>query len=67
MGRQIGAALGVAILVAVLGTGASTVSDFHSAWLVSVLAALATGATLAALGRPARERVPALRSTEGAA
>ncbi len=64
MGRQIGAALGVAILVAVLGAGAGTVSDFHSAWLVSVLAALATGATLAALGRPAPARVPALPSTE---
>jgi EmrB/QacA subfamily drug resistance transporter len=66
MGRQIGAALGVAILVAVLGSQASTVSDFHGAWLVTVLAALASGATLAALGPPARASVTVLRSSEAA-
>ena len=63
MGRQIGAALGVAILVAVLGTGASTVGDFHGAWTVTVIAGLAAGVTLAALGRPRRAAVPALRSS----
>jgi hypothetical protein len=64
MGRQIGAALGVAILVAVLGSQASTVDDFHSAWIVTVIAALATGVTLAALGPPERASVGALRSSE---
>ena len=68
MGRQIGAALGVALLVAVLGSGAHTLADFHSAWLISVAGGLAGGLALAALGRPQRssvavpiiaERVPA--------
>jgi hypothetical protein len=52
MGRQIGAALGVALLVAVLGTGAS-VSDFHTAALITVAGGLATGLALAAIGPPA--------------
>ena len=54
MGRQIGAALGVAVLVAVLGTSTSTASDFHTAWLITVAGAVAAGLALAALGRPAR-------------
>jgi EmrB/QacA subfamily drug resistance transporter len=63
MGRQIGAALGVALLVAVLGTGASTASDFHSAWLISVGGGLAAGFALAALGAPVR-RSAELAETE---
>jgi hypothetical protein len=55
MGRQIGAALGVAVLVAVLGTTAASAADFHSAWLITVAAALATGGVLAALGPPVRQ------------
>jgi EmrB/QacA subfamily drug resistance transporter len=54
MGRQIGAALGVAILVAVLGTATRSAADFHSAWLITVTGGLATGLALAAIGRPAR-------------
>jgi EmrB/QacA subfamily drug resistance transporter len=54
MGRQIGAALGVAILVAVIGTGGSSASDFHSAWLITVIGGLATGVALAAIGTPAK-------------
>jgi EmrB/QacA subfamily drug resistance transporter len=53
MGRQIGAALGVAVLVAVLGTQASSAADFHTAWLITVAGGLAAGVVLAALGRPA--------------
>jgi EmrB/QacA subfamily drug resistance transporter len=52
MGRQIGAALGVAVLVAVLGTTARTASDFHSAWLIVVAGGLLTALTLAAIGPP---------------
>ena len=54
MGRQIGAALGVALLVAVLGSGGSSAADFHSTWLITVLSGLATGAVLAAIGAPSR-------------
>jgi EmrB/QacA subfamily drug resistance transporter len=54
MGRQIGAALGVAVLVAVLGTATRNAADFHSAWLITVAGGLAAGATLAALGPQVR-------------
>jgi EmrB/QacA subfamily drug resistance transporter len=54
MGRQIGAALGVAVLVAVLGTATRTASDFHTAWLITVSGGLAAGLALAALGPPVR-------------
>ncbi|HUA73375.1 MAG TPA: MFS transporter [Solirubrobacteraceae bacterium] len=52
MGRQIGAALGVALLVAVLGDGAS-VADFHTTALITVAGGLAAGLALAAIGPPA--------------
>jgi EmrB/QacA subfamily drug resistance transporter len=52
MGRQIGSALGVAVLVAVVGTQASSAADFHTAWLISVAGGLAAGVALAALGPP---------------
>lgn len=58
MGRQIGAALGVAILVAVIGTGGSSASDFHSAWLITVIGGLTTGLALAAIGAPVKRAVP---------
>jgi EmrB/QacA subfamily drug resistance transporter len=54
MGRQIGAALGVAVLVAVLGTATANASDFHAGWLITVIGALATGFALAAIGPPVR-------------
>ncbi len=52
MGRQIGSALGVAVLVAALGTATATASDFHAAWLITAAGALAAGLALAALGPP---------------
>jgi EmrB/QacA subfamily drug resistance transporter len=63
MGRQIGAALGVAVLVAVLGSEAGTPADFHSAWMITVIGALATGVTMAALGRPAPKPATATSTT----
>jgi EmrB/QacA subfamily drug resistance transporter len=54
MGRQIGAALGVAILVAVLGTATRNAADFHTAWLITVTGGLATGLAMAAIGPPVR-------------
>jgi EmrB/QacA subfamily drug resistance transporter len=65
MGRQIGAALGVSVLVAVLGTTATTASAFHSAWTITLIAALATGLALATLGPPVRNRVPVPALAEG--
>jgi hypothetical protein len=54
MGRQIGAALGVAVLVAVLGTATRNAADFHSAWLISVAGGLSAGLLLAAIGPPVK-------------
>jgi hypothetical protein len=65
MGRQIGAALGVALLVAVLGSGGASASDFHTAWLITVICGLLTGGVLAAIGPPlgrAGETTPARAS-----
>jgi len=63
MGRQIGAALGVAVLVAVLGTATQSASDFHSAWLISVVGGLSAGVALAAIGRPAAKTASAHAGT----
>ena len=58
MGRQIGAALGVSVLVPVLGTAATTAADFHSAWTISLAGGLTTALAFAALG-PLRRVAPA--------
>ncbi len=71
MGRQVGSALGVAVLVAVLGSAGGGVASFHSAWLITIVAALTAGLTLAALGPPVRVAAagtaPAAIGVEGAA
>jgi len=52
MSRQIGIALGVAGLVAILGTatGASAVTAFHHAWVFMMACSLAAGALLLGVG-----------------
>ncbi len=65
MGRQVGSALGVAALVAVLGTHATAASAFHSAWGICLAGALTAGLALAALG-PAARAVATATATETA-
>ncbi len=64
MGRQVGAALGVAILVAVLGSGVTTLASFHDAWLICVAGGLSAALTLATIHPVAKlQTTPALTST----
>jgi len=54
MCRQIGLALGVACLVAIVGgaSGAGAVNAFHHAWLFMVGCSLTAGLILQGIGRP---------------
>ncbi|HWH09899.1 MAG TPA: MFS transporter [Solirubrobacteraceae bacterium] len=59
--RQIGSALGIAVLVALLGAPA-VADDFHPAWQLMLAASLAAAAVLGAIGptrRPAIDSAPA--------
>jgi hypothetical protein len=61
MTRQIGVALGVACLVAILGTatGPSAISAFHHAWIFMMGCALLSGAVLQGIGARAAETADA--------
>jgi hypothetical protein len=72
-GRQLGSALGFAILIAVLGTPHSA-ADFKSAWEFMLLSSLLAGVSLIAVGpAPARAATtpstlsPKMRPERGAA
>lgn len=68
MGRQVGSALGIAMLVAVIGSSGHTAHDFRGAWTLTLVGALATGALLACLGPPVSSRAaPAPATTPVAA
>jgi EmrB/QacA subfamily drug resistance transporter len=69
MTRQIGVALGVAGLVAILGTaaGASAVGAFHHAWYFMIACGLASGLVLQGIGAKATETADASSSAEPAA
>jgi EmrB/QacA subfamily drug resistance transporter len=66
MTRQIGVALGVACLVAILGTaaGASAVGAFHHAWYFMVACGLASGLVLQGIGAKRTETADASASAE---
>jgi EmrB/QacA subfamily drug resistance transporter len=66
MSRQIGVALGVACLVAILGsaTGAAAVPAFHHAWLFMMGASLLAGAVLQGIGTRRTEVADASPSAE---
>jgi EmrB/QacA subfamily drug resistance transporter len=66
MSRQIGVALGVACLVAILGTttGAAAVPAFHHAWLFMTGASLLAGLVLQGIGARRAEVADASRSAE---
>lgn len=49
MGRQVGSAIGIAVLVAVLGAGTAA-ADFHGAWVVTALSGAGTALLLSGLG-----------------
>jgi hypothetical protein len=61
MSRQIGVALGVACLVAILGTatGPSSVTVFHHAWLFMMGCSLASGLVLQGIGARTAETADA--------
>ena len=58
-GRQIAAAVGVAILVSVLGQQVGSTSGFRWAWVVAAGLALLSGALAVALPQPAKVTEPA--------
>ncbi len=66
MSRQIGVALGVACLVAILGSasGAAAVPAFHHAWLFMMGVSLLAGAVLQGIGTPRTEVADASVSAE---
>jgi EmrB/QacA subfamily drug resistance transporter len=68
MTRQIGVALGVACLVAILGTatGASAVTAFHHAWYFMIGCSLASGLVLLGIGAKSAQTADASASAEPA-
>jgi EmrB/QacA subfamily drug resistance transporter len=66
MTRQIGVALGVACLVAILGSasGASSVTAFHHAWIFMIGCGLLAGAVLQGIGARADETADAVPLVE---
>jgi EmrB/QacA subfamily drug resistance transporter len=66
MGRQIGIALGVATLVAILGTAGGThaIAAFHHAWIFMAACSLSAGALLQGLGRKVPQGASLGQTTE---
>jgi EmrB/QacA subfamily drug resistance transporter len=60
MARQVGSAVGVAVVVVILGTGAAhTVTDFHHVWAAEVIAGLVASLAIAVTAeRRAARRLP---------
>jgi EmrB/QacA subfamily drug resistance transporter len=53
MARQVGSAVGVAVVVVILGPGAHTLAGFHHAWAAEVIAGLLACLAIAVTARPA--------------
>jgi EmrB/QacA subfamily drug resistance transporter len=62
MFQQIGAVIGVSVLVAILGVGAGGLHLFQAAWITA--AALAAGALIVAFGITPRRTAPSLASVD---
>jgi hypothetical protein len=66
MARQVGSAVGVAVVVVILGAGAAhTVTDFHHVWAAEVIAGLIACLAVAVTARTPRP-TPGLRAGESA-
>jgi MFS family permease len=52
MARQVGSAVGVALVVVILGPGAHTLNGYHLAWAAEVTAGLLAGLVVAVTARP---------------
>jgi hypothetical protein len=58
MARQVGSAVGVAVVVVILGTSAAhTVTDFHHVWAAEVIAGLVASLAIAVTAGGRRQRV----------
>ena len=58
MSRQVGSAVGVALLVTLLGTAhPDALSAFHRGWIVEITAGLTAAVALIAFRRPAKPPV----------
>jgi hypothetical protein len=54
MARQVGSAVGVAVVVVIVGSGAAHTADFHHVWVAEMIAGLAAALAVAVTAGPGR-------------